>query len=65
MVEGNPCSGIVRYRRLPRGWLRGADDLAKLGAVLRLREDKMLVAVAVVRLILLTGCGSAEMRCLR
>ena len=32
-AAGNPCKGIVRYRRPPRGRLLGADDLAKLGAV--------------------------------
>ena len=30
-AAGNPCTGIVRYRRPPRGRL--------LGAVLRLREE--------------------------
>ena len=31
-AAGNPCKGIVRYRRPPRGRLLGADDLARLGA---------------------------------
>ena len=31
-AAGNPCTGITRYRRPPRGRLLGADDLAKLGA---------------------------------
>ena len=30
-AAGNPCTGIVRYRRPPRGRLLGANDLAKLG----------------------------------
>ena len=38
-AAGNPCTGIVRYRRPPRRRLLGADDLVRLGAVLRLRED--------------------------
>ena len=33
-AAGNPCKGIVRYRRPPRGRLLGADDLAKLDAVM-------------------------------
>ena len=64
-AAGNPCKGIVRYRRPPRGRLLGADDLAKLGAVLRLREDENPVCVAAVRLLLLTGCRPGEIRCLR
>ena len=33
-TAGNPCAGITRYRRPPRGRLLGEDDLARLGAVL-------------------------------
>ena len=54
-AAGNPCKGIVRYRRPPRGRLLGADDLARLGAVLRQREHENPVCVAAVRLLLLTG----------
>ena len=43
------------YRRPPRGRLLGADDLARLGAVLRQREDENPVCVSAVRLLLLTG----------
>ena len=64
-AAGNPCTGIVRYRRPPRGRLLGADDLAKLGAVLRQREADSPVCVAAVRLLLLTGCRPGEIRCLR
>ena len=58
----NPCTCIVRYRRPPRGRLLGADDLARLGAVLRQREDANPVCVAAVRLLLLTGCRPGEIR---
>lgn len=61
---GSPRTGIVGYRRPPRGPLLGADDLAKLRAVLRLRKDEYPVWVAAVRLILLTGCGPSEILCL-
>ena len=64
-AAGNPCKGLVRYRRPPRGRLLGADDLAKLGAVLRQREAENPVCVAAVRLILLTGCRPGEIRRLR
>ena len=60
-AAGNPCTGIVRYRRPPRGRL--------LGAVLRCREAENPVCVAAVavavRLLLLTGCRPGEIRCLR
>ena len=64
-AAGNPCKGIVRYRRPPRGRLLGADDLARLGAVLRQRENENPVCVAAVRLLLLTGCRPGEIRRLR
>ena len=64
-AAGNPSKGIVRYRRPPRGRLLGADDLARLGAVLHLREDENPVCVPAVRLLLLTGCRPGEIRCLR
>ena len=64
-AAGNPCTGIVRYRRPPRGRLLGADDLARLGAVLRRLEDEWSVQVAAVRLILLSGCRPGEIRRLR
>ena len=64
-AAGNPCTGIVRYRRPPRGRLLGADDLAKLGAVLRNREGEKPVCVAAVLLLLFTGCRPGEIRRLR
>ena len=64
-AAGNPCTGIVRYRRPPRGRLLGADDLTKLGAVLRQHELENPVCVAAVRLLLLIGCRPGEIRCLR
>ena len=64
-AAGNPCTGIVRYRRPPRGRRLGADDLVKLGAVLRQREGQNPVCVAAVRLLLLTGCRPGEIRRLR
>ena len=64
-AAGNPCKSIVDYRRPPRGRLPGADDLTRLGAVLRLREGENPVCVAAVRPLLLTGCRPGEIRRLR
>lgn len=64
-AAGNPCKGIVRYRRPPRGRLLGADDLAKSSVALRLREDDNPVCGAAVRLLLLIGCRPGEIRRLR
>ena len=61
----NPRTGIARYRRPPHGRLLGADDLAKLGAVLRQREADSPVCVTAVCLLLLTWCRPGEIRCLR
>ena len=64
-AAGNPCWGITRFRRPPRGRLLGAEDLARLGAALRACEDQWPMRVAAVRLILLTGCRPGEIRRLR
>ena len=64
-AAGNPCKGITRYRRPPRGRLLGEDDLSRLGAVLRRLAYDRPVEAAAVRLILLTGCRSGEVRRLR
>ena len=62
---GNPCAGITRFRRPPRGRLLGAGDLARLGATLRDLEPKWSAHATAVRLILLTGCRPGEIRRLR
>lgn len=64
-AAGNPCAGITRYRRPPRGRLLSEDDLARLGAVLRCMERDKSVKAAAVRLIVLMGCRSGEVRRLR
>ena len=61
----NPCSGIARYRRPRRGRLLGADDPAKLGAVLRHVETDSSFQVAAVWFPLPTGCRPGEIRRLR
>ena len=58
---GNPCAGIVRYRRPPRVRLTGTDDPVKLGAILRLREEDNPICVTAAPLVLLTGCRPDEL----
>ena len=64
-VVGDPCKGIVRYRRLLRGWLLVADDLMTFGAVLRRLETENPFRVTAVRLILQTPGRPRETRRLR
>ena len=64
-VAGKPCTGIARYRRPSRGWLLGADNLARLGAKLRQLEPDWPRHVVAVRLILRTGCRPGKIRRLR
>ena len=64
-TAGNPCHGIARYQRRPRGWLLGADGLEKLGAALRRLEAGSPLRVAAMRLILLTEFWPGEIRRLR
>ena len=60
-----PAAGTSPLARQPPHRRRiGADDLAKLAAVLRLREAKSRVCVVVVRYVLLTGCRPGKKRCL-
>ena len=56
-----------RHRPLSAPAVRspGADDLAKLGAVLRLRGGENPVCVAMLRFLRLTGCRPEEIHCLR
>ena len=58
---GNPCKAIVRYPRPPRGRLLAAEDLARLGAVLRQREGENPVCVPAVRPLLRTRCKPVEL----
>lgn len=64
-AAGNPCAGIARYRRPPRGQLLGVEALERLGAALRRLEDGQPLHVAAVRLLVYTGCRPCEIRRLR
>ena len=60
-TEGtNPCVGIKRYRRQGRERFLSEPELRRLGEVLARHEASHPRAVAVIRLLLLTGCRKGE-----
>ncbi|MCY3845115.1 MAG: site-specific integrase [Acidobacteria bacterium] len=56
----NPCAGIKRYRRKGRERFLSAAEMRRLGQVLARHEADHPQAVAVIRLLLLTGCRVGE-----
>ena len=58
--DTNPCAGIKRYRRQGRERFLSAAEVRRLGEVLTRHETDHPQAVAVVRLLLLTGCRKGE-----
>ena len=56
----NPCVGIKRYRRQGRERFLSAAELSRLGEVLARHEADHPQFVAIVRLLLLTGCRKSE-----
>ena len=56
----NPCAGIRRYRRRGRERFLSAAEIRRLGEVLARHESAHPQAVAIVRLLLLTGCRRSE-----
>ena len=58
--NSNPCKGIRRYRRRGRERFLSPDEFRRLGAVLARHQPRRRLAVAAVRLILLTGCRKGE-----
>ncbi len=56
----NPCRGIRRYRRKGRERFLCADELRRLSARLKAHEARWPQHVAVIRLLLLTGCRKGE-----
>ena len=64
--NSNPCRNTRRYRMTPKERFLTADEMARLDAVLTRDEFYCPQAVAIVRLLMLTGCrfgeiGRAEM----
>ena len=61
----NPCAGIKRYRRKGRERFLSAAEIRRLGGVLNRFGASHPVAVAVIRLLLLTGCRKGEILTLK
>ena len=61
----NPCRGVRRYRQGGRERFLTFDEVRRLAAALDATAVKFPVAVALVRMLLLTGCRQGEMRSLR
>ena len=57
----NPCRGIRRYRRKGRERFLSDDEIRRLSARLKAHEDRRPQQVAVIRLLLLTGCRKGEL----
>ena len=56
----NPCAGIKRYRRQGRERFLSAAEMRRLGQVLARHEADYPKGVAIIRLLLLTGCRKSE-----
>ena len=56
----NPCAGIRRYRRQGRERFLSTAEMRRLGEVLARHEVDHPQAVAIIRLLLLTGCRRGE-----
>ena len=61
----NPCKGIRRYRRQGRERFCSIEEVRRLGRVLQDHETRFPTHVAIIRLLLLTGCRSQEIVSLR
>ena len=61
----NPCKGIRRYRREGRERFLSDDEIRRLSTALTAHEGRHPEQVAVVRLLLLTGCRKGEILTLR
>ena len=61
----NPCKGIKRYRRQGRERFLSAVEIRRLGEVLAHFEADHRQAVAIIRLLLLTGCRKGEIVALK
>ena len=57
----NPCRGIRRYRRKGRERFLSDDEIRRLSARLTAHEARWPQHVAVIRLLLLTGCRKGEL----
>ena len=58
--DSNPCTGIKRYRRQGRERFLSGREIRRLAVVLARHETIRPLPVAVIRLLLLTGCRKSE-----
>ncbi len=58
--NSNPCKNAKRYRMQPRERFLTAEEMARLNAVLTRDEFYCPQAVAIIRLLMLTGCRAGE-----
>ena len=63
--NSNPCIGIKRYRSPGRNRFLTTQEMCRLGSVLEEFERHKPEAVALIRLLILTGCRQGEIRHLR
>ena len=63
--NSNPCKNAKRYRMEPKARFLTAEEMARLNAVLARDEFYCPQAVAVIRLLMLTGCRRSEVLNLR
>ena len=63
--SSNPCRGIRRYRRKGRERFLSDDEIRRLSERLSAHADRFPDEVAVIRLLLLTGCRKSEILTLR
>ena len=61
----NPCKGIRRYRRQGRERFLSEKEIGRLGMALARHDVRQPMAVAILRLLLLTGCRKAEILSLK
>ena len=61
----NPCKGIKRYRREGRERFLTAAEIGSLAAALRRLDADRAQQVAIIKLLLLTGCRASEVRALK
>ena len=63
--ESNPCRGIRRYRRKGRERFLSEEEIRRLGRALQHHESAHPMYVAIIQLLLLTGCRRREIVTLR
>ena len=63
--DSNPTIGVKRYRRHPRQCVLSVAEMKRLGRLLEAAAKANPLEVAILRLIILTGCRKSEIMTLR